>query len=497
MQKKIKRFVPIVVILAVFAGTIYYLNWMKQAEDGALSASGTVEATEVIVAIEISGQIAEVSFDEGDSVRQGEALIRFEDEMLQAQYAQAEAALLQAQANYQLIAAQPLAEGREVAIAAAELELLGAQQALDTLVENTDLIRAQLQQEIEDSEQALEDLLDPDLQRAIALEAVAMAQKAVDEAAKRVRNLTTTASQADIDAAEAGVVLAKDALDKAEADFKPYENKPEDNLIRAEYQARLAAAQQVYDAAVRYYNAISGTASSVDIALAEADLETAEAQLEQARREYERAADGPSEADVALLEARIEAAKRDYEALKDGPDPDDLALAEAQVGRAEANLALARADTIEEQLELARTQVESADAALEVIQTQLNKLVMTAPVDGIVLFRTVEAGEVVKPGATALTLGRLDQLTITIYIPEDRYGEIKIGDRVQVRVDSFPDEIFHAIVVRIADQAEFTPRNVQTAEGRRATVFAIELAVDDPTGKLKPGMPADVTFLGY
>jgi HlyD family secretion protein len=63
-----------------------------------------------------------------------------------------------------------------------------------------------------------------------------------------------------------------------------------------------------------------------------------------------------------------------------------------------------------------------------------------------------------------------------------------------VKVDSFPDARFSSQVRHIADQAEFTPRNVQTAEGRSSTVYAIKLTVTDPEGKLKPGMPADVTF---
>jgi HlyD family secretion protein len=100
----------------------------------------------------------------------------------------------------------------------------------------------------------------------------------------------------------------------------------------------------------------------------------------------------------------------------------------------------------------------------------------------------------VKPGTSAVTIGLLDELTLTVYVPEDRYGKVSLGDEVAVTVDSFPDEAFSATVLRIADQAEYTPRNVQTAEGRRSTVFAVELSVNDPAGKLKPGMPADVTF---
>ena len=494
MKDKIKKLVPFMIIFVLITATIYYLYGVGQDEDTYLTASGTVEAVEVTITIEVNGQISEILVEEGDYVVQGDTLVLFEDEILHAQYQQAETSLRQAQANYQLIAAQPLEEERNVAITNAELDLLNAKQNLQDLIDNTNLLRANLQQQIEDSEQALEDLLNPDLQKAVALNTVALAQKVVDEAAKRVRNLTTTASQADIDAAEANVILAKDALEKAEQDFKPYENKPEDNLVRAEYQARLAKAQKIYDASVRYYNAISGTASAVDIDLAKAELETAESQLEQAKREYRRVENGPSQADIALLEAQIEKSKKDFLDLENGPDPDDLALAQAQIKRAEANLALARADTKDEQLALGSSQVESAKAALEVIKTQLKKLVVRAPISGFVLYRTIEVGEVVKPGTTALTLGQLDQLTITVYIPEDRYGVIALRDVAEVKVDSFPGDTFTATVVRIADQAEFTPRNVQTAEGRQTTVFAIELIVNDLKGKLKPGMPADVTF---
>jgi HlyD family secretion protein len=106
----------------------------------------------------------------------------------------------------------------------------------------------------------------------------------------------------------------------------------------------------------------------------------------------------------------------------------------------------------------------------------------------------VEPGEFVQPGATAFVLGQLSDLTITVYIPEDRYGEISLGQQATVTVDSFPSVTFKAEVIHIADQAEFTPRNVQTVEGRSSTVFAIKLRVTDSESKLKIGMPADVVF---
>ena len=81
-------------------------------------------------------------------------------------------------------------------------------------------------------------------------------------------------------------------------------------------------------------------------------------------------------------------------------------------------------------------------------------------------------------------------------MPEDRYGRISVGDKATLQVDAFPDRSFTAEVTQIADRAEFTPRNVQTASGRKATVYGVTLAVEGKSGRLKPGMPADLRFDG-
>jgi HlyD family secretion protein len=138
--------------------------------------------------------------------------------------------------------------------------------------------------------------------------------------------------------------------------------------------------------------------------------------------------------------------------------------------------------------------VTQAEASLALIDTQISKLTVTSPSEGVILTRAIEPGEVVMPSATLLTLARLSDLTITVYVPEDRYGELSIGQAAQVTADSFAGETFSGTVINISGQAEFTPRNVQTTAGRKATVFAIKLSLTDTNGKLKPGMPADVLF---
>ena len=116
------------------------------------------------------------------------------------------------------------------------------------------------------------------------------------------------------------------------------------------------------------------------------------------------------------------------------------------------------------------------------------------PIAGVVLYRSVEPGEFASPGAPLITVADLDRLTLTVYVPEDRYGQIMVGGTYSVTVDSFPTEVFTGTVRHIADRAEFTPRNVQTTDSRKTTVFAIDLDLAPSNGKLKPGMPADVNF---
>jgi len=444
MHGKVTRIAPLIMILVIVAATVYYFNWVIVEQDDALQASGTVEAVEVIIAPEIGGRIEEIFVDEGGQVEAGDILVRFNDALLLAQLDQAEAAQKQAQANFDLIAASLSLEKRQASISTAELELVNAQQALDDLFNNLDLARA------------------------AALQAIADARDAVRDTQRRVDNLRTASKQTDIEQAEANVILAKDNLDKAIEDYEPYENRVEDDLERAAYLSVKAQKQAEYDNVVRYLNNLLGEADEIDLAQAEADLEAAQAALADAQRQYDE--------------------------MTDGPDPDSLALAEARLKNAQSQLTLAESGASNEELAVAQAQIDTAQAAIAVINAQLDKLTLTAPMDGRVLYRSIEPGEVVQPGVPLLTLARLDNLTITVYVPEDRYGEIVLGQTAAVTVDSFPGENFDALVVRIADEAEFTPRNVQTEEGRRTTVFAVKLSVESVGGRLKPGMLADVVF---
>jgi len=135
-----------------------------------------------------------------------------------------------------------------------------------------------------------------------------------------------------------------------------------------------------------------------------------------------------------------------------------------------------------------------AKQALNMAQLQLDRTTITSPVDGVVLTRNIEVGDLAVAGGTVMRVANLDTLDLVVYLPEDQYGQVNIGDEVYITVDSFAGKTFEGTIVRISDEAEFTPKNVQTESGRKSTVYAVKIQVPNPDHKLKPGMPADVEF---
>jgi multidrug resistance efflux pump len=113
---------------------------------------------------------------------------------------------------------------------------------------------------------------------------------------------------------------------------------------------------------------------------------------------------------------------------------------------------------------------------------------------GTVSSRSAQVGETATAGAPLLTITNLDEVTLVIYIPENRIGQVQVGQEVEVKVDSFPERVFMGQVASIAGEAEFTPRNVQTKEERVNLVFAVDISLPNPDHALKPGMPADATL---
>ncbi len=408
----LRRIAGLAALLAVILGSLGYLGWVSRGDKGPLQASGTVEGAEVRIGPESSGRVLEVLVEEGQRVEPGQPLFRQDDELLRVRRDLVDAS-------------------GKAAVAAARLNLLTAQQALDQLVEDAPLLAGEAEVELANARDALDD---------------AERRRSYQQKGRRATDET-------IEGIDAQLELAKDAVRKASEALERVEDKPSSDPIRAAAEAALYEARKARDALQTNLNWYKGEPTDIDQAILDAT--------------------------VSAARARLARAELGWNKWKDGPDPDQLALRQAALAQAQA------------QLELALAQAASE---LATIDLQLSKLEVRSSVDGTVISRSVEPGEVLTPGAVAIAVRQSDVLRLTVYIAEDRYGQIAVGDRARVEVDTFPGDVFEAEVMRIADQAEFTPRNVQTEEGRRLMVFAVELQLVDPEGRLRAGMPADVTF---
>lgn len=146
---------------------------------------------------------------------------------------------------------------------------------------------------------------------------------------------------------------------------------------------------------------------------------------------------------------------------------------------------------LDAQARQAGANLEAAQREAQFLAQQAGKSVIRAPVAGTILTKGIEAGELAAPGRAIAVLADLARIELKVYIPEAEIGKIKLGDPARVRVNAFPQRYFEARVARVDARAQFTPKDVHMPDERARLVFGITLAVDNPEGYLKPGMPAD------
>jgi len=165
--------------------------------------------------------------------------------------------------------------------------------------------------------------------------------------------------------------------------------------------------------------------------------------------------------------------------------------AAARVRSAEANLDLVLAGPRKEEIEQARAQLAAAEQALALARQQLADTVLQSQTDGVVLSKAAEPGAYLNPGTPVITVGRLDQVWLRGYINETDLGRIRLQQPARVTTDSYPENEYPGKVSFISDQAEFTPKAVQTYEERVKLMYRIKISLDNPRQELKAGMPAD------
>lgn len=224
-----------------------------------------------------------------------------------------------------------------------------------------------------------------------------------------------------------------------------------------------------------------------EIERAKADWEAVKAKLDLAIKDeerykalYEKGVVSRQQRDnavnqVMVLRKEATSAKKTYDLMKSGFRKEEIAQAEAE-------------------LTLAKASLEQAKFSLNEIETQLEEMTIRAPKNAIVEVCDLFPGDLLGVNQSAITLILPNRLWIRIYIPENYLGYMKENAKVEVKVDSFPKDIFYGYVEQINRKAEFTPRNIQSVEERVNLVFGVKVRLDNSSGKLRAGMSADVTF---
>jgi HlyD family secretion protein len=245
---------------------------------------------------------------------------------------------------------------------------------------------------------------------------------------------------------------------------------------------------------------------------AHAAVEAALAEFDRAKKDWDRAQTLYNNDDISTAQrdqyrknfenadAMYKSAKERADLVLAGPRVEQINAQAAQVERARGALKMAEANALElkrreQEIATRRAEITRSKANVALIDTQLNDTVASSPVDGVVLVKSADVGEVLAPGTAVVTVGDIDHPWVRAYVNETELGKVKVGAKVKVTTDSFKDKTFNGRVSFIASQAEFTPKQIQTQQERVKLVYRIKVDVENPGRVLKQNMPVDAEIL--
>ena len=311
-------------------------------------------------------------------------------------------------------------------------------------------------------------------------------------AGQTIARLDSAELAQEVAARRAEMQAVQAALAELEAGSRPEE------IAQAE-----ASAQQ---AKARLDEMLAGSRPE-ELSAAEAVLRRAKAEAERARLDAERY-EGLYKKEIVSAQqydlartayetalARQREAEEQYKLVKEGPRKEQIEQARAAWLQAQERFVLVKKGPRQETIEQARARLQQAKEGLAVAETRLGYATLTSPLAGVVLSKNVEPGEFVAAGTPIVTVGDLENVWLRAYINETDLGRVKVGQRVRVATDTYPDKRYEGRVSFIAAQAEFTPKSVQTEKERVKLVYRIKVDIRNPNMELKPGMPADAEIL--
>jgi multidrug resistance efflux pump len=240
-------------------------------------------------------------------------------------------------------------------------------------------------------------------------------------------------------------------------------------------------------------------AAKAEVAATDAEMQAMEKDLARITMLRDRGAKSASDYDFAkrafdVSKAKADATRARLNLILAKARAEDIAEATAEVKRLTAMWELLENGTREEDKAMARAEVEEIQAQIEALDVQIDETVIKAPEPCRIEVLILRAGDMAAAGQPVVRVLRSDDRWVKAYVPEVELGRVRLHQKVDIRTDSRQVQPLRGTVIHIAQISEFTPRNVQTLEGRKHQVFAVKIRVDDPEGILKSGMAAQVTL---
>jgi HlyD family secretion protein len=203
-------------------------------------------------------------------------------------------------------------------------------------------------------------------------------------------------------------------------------------------------------------------------------------------QDYDRA-----RAAYTMAMEKVRDANEQLSLVQEGPRSEDIDQARALRNQAQAQYDLVEAGPRQEDKDQAAAKVEQAKAAVALADARISYATVYSPLKGIVLSKNIEPGEYVAPGTPVVTVGDMVNVWLRAYIDEPDLGRVKVGQKARVTTDTYPGRVYPGTISFISQEAEFTPKNVQTEKERVKLVYRIKIDIQNPKMELKAGMPAD------
>ncbi len=287
------------------------------------------------------------------------------------------------------------------------------------------------------------------------------ANRALDDASKAVASPQDLTAQihmveAQVSASEGQVAAAQASIASVKSQLDPAQN---DQSMAGKYQYQALQKQQ--------------EAAQATLAAAQAGLDGNRRVLDMYRQMLANplellAAQHAAQNQVHVAQAGLQVAQRQLDIVQRGAQPEAVALAQ--------------------------TKLDAANASLNLLQLQMQRYAITSPVSGVVVDRSINAGETTRQGTAVITIADTTEYQMTLYIPIRNLDAIRVGQMAKITLPSIPGKSYQGQVTYIAPQAEFKPDNLYNSQDRSEVVFSIRLNIPNTNNELKAGLPADASF---